>query len=114
MSKYIAFVVFVLVFHTSLFGQSKKTETTSFWVAGICGRCESTIESTLDTKGVISADYDLEKELLVITYKPTKISLEQIHTLLNEVGYDTATSKCTDEQYARVHHCCKYREQSKH
>jgi copper chaperone CopZ len=96
------------------FAQNKKTETVSFWVAGVCGRCETVIESTLDTRGVVSADYDLEKEMLTITYKPDKITLEQIHAMLNEVGYDTAASKCTDEQYARVHHCCKYREMQKH
>jgi len=106
-------ILFAMAFQC-ISAQAKKTETTAFWVAGICGRCESTIESAMDTKGVISADYDLDKEILTITYKPAKITLEQIHQLLNEIGYDTEKSKCTEEQYGRVHGCCKYREQSKH
>ena len=106
-------ILFAMAFQC-ISAQSKKAETTAFWVAGICGRCESSIESAMDTKGVISADYDLDKEILTITYKPAKITLEQIHQLLNEIGYDTAKSKCTEEQYGRVHGCCKYREQSKH
>jgi copper chaperone CopZ len=109
---FVAIMFMMAIVHTQ--AQTTKVETTTFWVAGICGRCETTIESAMDTKGVISADYDLEKEMLTITYKTRKISIDQIHQKLNDVGYDTAISKCSDEQYARVHHCCKYREQAKH
>jgi copper chaperone CopZ len=91
-----------------------KTTTTTFWVAGVCGMCETTIEKAMDTKGVVAADFDLATNMLTVTYKPAKITEEQLHKLLNEVGYDTAKSKCTDEQYARTHSCCKYRESEKH
>ncbi len=91
-----------------------KTITTSFWVAGVCGLCEATIEKAMDTKGVVATDYILETNTLTVTYKPSKISEEQIHALLNDAGYDTAKSKCTEEQYARTHSCCKYRELEKH
>jgi copper chaperone CopZ len=93
---------------------SNKPITTSFWVAGVCGMCEQTIESALDTKGILKADFSLSNNMLTITYKPKKISETQIHTLLNEVGYDTEKSICSAEQYARVHGCCKYRELEKH
>lgn len=96
------------------FAQQKKVETTTFWVAGVCGMCEETIEKALDTKGIIQADYNLATNQLTVTYKTKKISLEQIHHLLNEAGYDTESSICTDEQYSRVHGCCKYRELDKH
>jgi copper chaperone CopZ len=114
MKKLLCIAICVVMVQQLVLAQSSKTETTSFWVAGVCGRCETTIESAMDTKGVVSADYDLDKELLTITYKPAKITLDNIHHMLNEVGYDTDKSKCSDEQYARVHHCCKYRELSKH
>lgn len=114
MKKIFFTVVCAVLLQCIGFAQNKKTETVSFWVAGVCGRCETVIESTLDTRGVVSADYDLEKEMLTITYKSDKITLAQIHAMLNEVGYDTAASKCTDEQYARIHHCCRYREMEKH
>lgn len=114
MKKFLILAIGIVLLQNLVFAQTKKVETTSFWVAGVCGRCESVIESTLDTKGIVSADYDLEKETLTITYKPGKISIEEVHRLLNEAGYDTATSKCSDEQYTRVHHCCRYREMEKH
>jgi hypothetical protein len=52
--------------------------------------------------------------MLTVTYKPKKITEIQIHGILNEAGYDTEKSTCSDEQYARVHGCCKYRELEKH
>jgi copper chaperone CopZ len=96
------------------YAQDKKVITTKFWVAGICGLCEETIEKTMDTKGVISADYDLQSNMLTVTYKTNKMSEDKLHQLLNEAGYDTEKSTCSEEQYSRVHGCCKYREQEKH
>ena len=111
-------ILLLIILAGSICGYTQKTDnkpvTTSFWVAGVCGMCEQTIEATLDTKGVIKADFSLSNNLLTVTYKPKKISEQQLHVLLNEAGYDTEKSTCTDEQYARVHGCCKYRELEKH
>lgn len=93
---------------------TNKTETITFWVNSVCGQCEKTIEKAMDTKGVVTADYDLDNQMLTVTYKTKKITEERLHELLNEVGYDTDKKKCTDEQYSRVHNCCKYRELEKH
>ena len=96
------------------FSQTKKVETTTLWVAGVCGMCEETIEKAVDTKGVLTADYNLDNNKLTLTYKPKKISLDQIHLLINDAGYDTEKSTCSDAQYDKVHGCCKYRELEKH
>lgn len=89
--------------------QSNKKETTSFWVAGVCGMCEKTIENAVDVKGVFALDYDLSAHRLTVTYRPSVISLKQIHDLIHAAGYDTEVGVATDEQYNRVHGCCKYR-----
>lgn len=103
------------LFHFSSSAQDvKKVETITFWVNSACGQCEQTIERAMDTKGVITADYNLDNQMLTVTYKTKKITEAQLHQLLNEVGYDTDKSICTDEQYSRVHHCCRYREMEKH
>lgn len=104
----------MLQLNVSAQDKPKKTETITFHVSSACGLCEKTIEKAMDTKGVINADYNLDTQLLTVTYKPSKITEEQMHHLLNEAGYDTEKSKCTDEQYSRVHECCKYRELPKH
>lgn len=88
--------------------------TTSFWVAAACSMCEATIEKALDTKGIVTADFVLATHQLTVTYNSKKISEDEIHRLLNEVGYDTEKSNCSDEQYSRVHGCCRYRELDQH
>lgn len=100
---------------TALFAQnSKKPVTISFHVEGVCSNCEKTIESALDAKGIIEADYNLDTNTATVTYKPTKISEEQIHKLINAKGYDTDKFKATEEEYSKVHDCCRYRELEKH
>jgi copper chaperone CopZ len=91
-----------------------KTMETQFWVAGVCGMCEKAIENALDTKGVVFADYDLSSHQIKVIYKPSKITDSKLHQLLNEAGYDTEKSTATDEQYSRVHGCCKYRSLDDH
>ncbi|MFN5621067.1 MAG: heavy-metal-associated domain-containing protein [Flavobacteriales bacterium] len=114
--KPIILLISILLTALTLSAQTtdNKPITTSFWVAGVCGMCEQTIEATMDTKGILKADFSLSNNMLTVTYKPRKISESQIHTLLNEAGYDTEKSTCSDEQYTRVHGCCKYRELEKH
>jgi copper chaperone CopZ len=112
-----AFILLLIcTLSVSAFSQKtdKKPVTATFWVAGVCGMCEQTIEAALDAKGILKADFQLSNNQLTVTYKPSKISETEIHTLLNEAGYDTEKSTCTEEQYARVHGCCKYRELEKH
>ena len=114
--KHITLTILIAFIAVRLSAQqpSKSPITTTFWVAGVCGMCEQTIEQALDVKGIISADFVLASNQLTITYKPNKISEGQIHSLLNEVGYDTEKSTCSDDQYKRVHGCCQYRELEKH
>jgi copper chaperone CopZ len=107
MKKLIFLLFAIIAIHS--FAQSNKKETTSFWVAGACGMCEKTIENAVDVKGVFALDYDLNAHRLTITYRPSVISIEQIHHLIHEAGYDTEAGVATDEQYNRVHGCCKYR-----
>jgi copper chaperone CopZ len=112
-NKSLPFVAFI-VLSISAFAQKPKSVTTTFWVAGVCGLCEEVIEKTMDTKGVIAADYTLETNKLTLTYNPKKITEQQIHQLLNNAGYDTEKSTASEDQYSKVHECCKYREQDKH
>jgi len=87
----------------------KRLETT-FQVQGLCGMCEERIEAALDVKGVVVADWDVDSKSLRVVYKPQVLSEEQLHALVAGVGHDTERVKATDEVYAGLHGCCKYRE----
>lgn len=113
--KYIFILLLSVFFTDDINAQtSKKKVTTSFHVAGICGMCERTIERALDAKGIVAADFNLDTNTATVTYNTRRITEDQIHRLINAVGYDTEKYKATDEEYNRVHDCCKYREQEKH
>ena len=96
------------------YAQKTKNTTANFWVAGACGMCETTIEKAVDVKGVVAYDYNLTTHRLEIAFNPAKITLDKIHSLINAAGYDTEKSNATDEQYSRVHGCCKYRTMEPH
>ena len=90
--------------------EADKKEEVAFEVSGVCGMCEERIESALDVKGIVMADWDLETKQLQVVFNPSKISEDDIHALLNAVGHDTEKSQATQEQYDGLHGCCKYRD----
>lgn len=103
-------IFLVLAFSALAFaGQAQKTVTDTLWVNGVCGMCKDRIELAMDTKGVIAANYELHDKLLVVTYNPKKVRVEDLHSKLNEVGHDTKLSKASDAAYDNIHGCCKYR-----
>jgi copper chaperone CopZ len=101
---------FSLVIGFSAYAQ-KKAELT-FQVSGLCGMCEDRIEKSLDVSGVIMADWNIESKQLAVAYKKNKIQEKAIHQLVADAGHDTDQVKATDEVYANLHGCCKYRDGS--
>lgn len=105
--KYSILVGFLML-GLSMFAQ-KKAEIT-FEVSGVCGMCEDRIEKSLDISGVIMADWDRKTKDLTVAYKINKLSETQIHQRVADAGHDTEKVKATDEVYANLHGCCKYRD----
>ena len=93
--------------------EAPKKQEISFTVEGLCGMCESRIEGALDVKGIVVADWDQETGQMKVVYKPQHITEAEIHTLINAAGHDTEKSRASDEQYASLHGCCKYRDMKK-
>lgn len=89
--------------------QAQKAEV-EFGVSGVCGMCKNRIEAAFDQKGIVAADYDLEKKTILVVYKSKKWNEQSLHKLATGVGHDTDRYKATDEQYANLHGCCKYRD----
>ena len=106
--KFILSIALLIVGFT--LNAQKNIVVDTLWVNGLCGMCEERIEKAMDTKGVITADYDHHTKLLALVYNTKKISEDKIHALINAVGHDTEKSKAPDDVYANIHGCCKYRE----
>ncbi|HIK66761.1 MAG TPA: hypothetical protein EYF95_02185 [Flavobacteriales bacterium] len=106
--KNLIFVVFSLLLVTNISAQ-KKVDVT-FEVGGVCGMCEERIEKAYDVKGIVIADYDLETHQLHVVYKTKHFpDILDVHRLATSVGHDTDLIKASEEVYAKIHECCKYR-----
>ena len=103
------FLLLAAVVATTFSAQAQKAELT-FGVSALCGMCEERIEAAFDQKGIVTADYNLDTKKLYVVYKAKKWNEEGLHKLATGVGHDTDKFKATDEQYANMHGCCKYRD----
>lgn len=109
MKKIITIVL--LVIGSATFAQNKNAKA-SIEVDGVCLMCKSRIEKAcLATKGVKSANWDVETHELKLFFDERKTDIKTIESRIAAVGHDTKTLKATDEAYAKVHTCCKYRDE---
>lgn len=109
MKQYIIMIAFLV--STVTFAQNKNTRA-SIEVDGVCMMCKQRIEkASLKTKGVKSAVWNVKTHELKLIFDERKTDLETIQKKIASVGHDTKTIKATDEAYASVHPCCKYRDE---
>ena len=103
------FISIALCSAMALGAQNKFTETT-IEVDGLCGMCEERIENAAYLPGVKKADWDRETHQLALAFRNDKVTEEEIIASINEVGHDVKDHPATDEQYANIHVCCKFRD----
>lgn len=97
----------MLFFVISATAQTTKTE--KFKVYGNCGMCESRIEKAAKSvEGVISADWNKETKMIVVTFDEAKISVHKIYMAIGNVGHDTDMHKADDKIYEALPGCCLY------
>ena len=109
MKKVLAIAI-VLIGFTS-FGQNKNAKA-SLEVDGVCLMCKERIEkASIKTKGVKSAVWNVDTHELKLIFDESKTDLKTIQENIVAVGHDTEEMTATDEAYASVHSCCKYRDE---
>lgn len=109
MKKYILTLLAVVAFTFNTTAQSKITET-SLEVDGLCGMCKKRIENAAYLPGVKQVNWDTETHMLDLVFRNDKVSKEDIIASINEAGHDVKDALASDEQYANIHGCCKYRD----
>ncbi len=90
------------------FSISAQTTTESFKVLGECGMCKNKIESAAKKAGASVANWDVESKELKVTYNSTSSNAAKIQKNIAKVGYDTKAYKASEEDYQKLHECCKY------
>ncbi len=103
-------ILALMLIGTTTFAQNKNQKA-SMEVDGVCMMCKNRIEKAcLTSKGVKSAIWDVKTHELKLIYDARKTDLKAIQKTIADVGHDTKELKATDEAYASVHPCCKYRD----
>src|SRR5210317_61835 len=91
-------------------GAQNKFKEISIEVDGLCGMYEERIENAAYIQGVKKADWSQETHQLDLIYRSDKVTLKDIVAAINEVGHDVKDHPATDEQYANIHGCCRFRD----
>lgn len=104
-------VILLLLTVTTTFAQNRNAKA-SFKVDGVCEMCKTRIEKAcLKTKGVKTANWNIETHELQLVYNEKKTDLGPIKQSILAVGHDLENMKASDEAYNSLHDCCKYREE---
>lgn len=104
-------LIIALVFIGATTYAQNKNQKASMEVDGVCMMCKKRIEKAcLTSKGVKSAIWNVKTHELKLIYDARKTDLQTIRTTIANVGHDTKELKASDEAYAKVHPCCKYRD----
>lgn len=99
-------LLFVFAAVTLSFVQPK-TEQAILKTSAECGECKDRIESKLNyTAGIVFAELDYKTQLLTVKFKPAKITLAEIKTLVSELGYDADDVKANPEKQKELPACC--------
>jgi mercuric ion binding protein len=84
--------------------------TTTLAVHGNCGECKERIENAADIKGVKTSGWDSKTQLLTVTYKADKVTLDKIKEAILKAGHDVGEEKAADVAYNKLPKCCKFRD----
>lgn len=77
-------------------------------VQGNCELCKERIETAAKSvKGVASADWDIKKKMLHVSFDSKKTNLDAISKAIAKVGHQTDKDKADPEAYKALPECCK-------
>lgn len=108
--KKIILLAIVMIMSISSYAQNKNAKAT-IEVDGVCMMCKDRIEkASIKSKGVKSAVWNVKTHELSLIYDERKTNLATIQANIAAVGHDTEEITASDEAYATVHPCCKYRD----
>ncbi len=115
--KSIIIVVFLAVSTIVTVGaqtESKKIGVEEFEVKGVCLMCKERIEDAAMLKGVVSATWDKDTDMMKVVYRKKKVSSDEIHNAIADSGHDTSLVKADPEKYESLPACCQYDSVHKH
>lgn len=102
--------IFLAVLMVGTLGVAAKTITKTILVKGECGKCKDKIEAALDMPGVSFAEWNKETKMLTVRFNDKKISEDDIHKTVSNIGYATDKMEANKASQAALADCCKPKE----
>ena len=88
---------------------SAQTKTFKAKVDGNCGMCKERIETAVKAdKNAKSADWNMSKKVLTVSYDSSKTDQKSILKSVAEVGHDNEMFRASDKVYDDLDACCQY------
>lgn len=91
--------------------QEKKNKNAKYTIEvnGNCEQCKKRIEkAAYSVTGVKSAVWHIDDHELHLIINEEKTSVADVKKAVAKVGHDAGDVRAGDEDYARLHECCKY------
>lgn len=99
----------VLAFSAQAQTKKNKNATYDIEVNGNCEMCKKRIEkAAFSVKGVKTAEYHIDDNTLHLILNENKCSIIDVQKAIAKAGHDTENVKATDEDYDKLHGCCRY------
>ena len=87
-----------------------QTETADIFTSAQCigDCCKERIEEEMQfTKGVTAVNLDIESQVLTVTFKAKKNSIENIREIISDIGYDADDVEADTEAHYKLPECCQ-------
>ena len=109
--KKIIFILLVALIGIGANAQQKKSKNAKYSVEvnGNCEQCKKRIEkAAFSVAGVKSAVWDVDSHQLALIINEEKTSLGEVEKAVAKAGHDSEKEKASNEDYDKLHSCCKY------
>ncbi len=103
--------IFLATLMALTIGVFAKNITKTITVKGECDKCKDKIETALDMPGISFAEWNKETKILTVRYNDNKVSENDIHTTISNLGYATGKMEANKESQQNLDNCCKPKEE---
>ena len=87
-----------------------QTQTADIFTSAQCigDCCKERIEEEMQfTKGVTAVNLDIESQVLTVTFKTKKNSVENIREIISDIGYDADDVEADKKAHDKLPKCCQ-------
>lgn len=99
------FLLFFIFFSSKGFAGNPRKVKITIKTSAECVYCKENLEETLSkVKGIRKVNCDYVKHEVYVVYNSKKITIEQIRTKMNEMGYDADDQKANFDKFKKSEH----------